>query len=62
MDKYHILKENIRNSNLSDLDKQTLIGKLSEDTVDINELILAFLRILQIASIISKAFDIDIGD
>lgn len=62
MDKYYILKENIKNCNLSDLDKQALIDILSQDEVDINAFVLAFLRLIRLGATISKLFDIDIGD
>ena len=62
MDKYYILIENIKTCNLSDSDKQTLIDILSQDEVDINSFVLAFLRILKLGASISKLFDIDIGD
>jgi tRNA threonylcarbamoyladenosine modification (KEOPS) complex Pcc1 subunit len=62
MNKYYVLIENIKKSNLSEENKQTLIDILSQDIVDINAFILAFLRILQLATTVSKLFGIDIGD
>lgn len=62
MDKYYVLKENIKNSNLSELDKKTLIDILSKGEVDINSFVLSLLRILKLSSTILKVFDIDIGN
>ncbi|MEI6881987.1 MAG: hypothetical protein WCK82_11745 [Bacteroidota bacterium] len=62
MEKYNILKQNIKNSNLSDKDKQTLLDILTKDEIDLNSLVLTFLRLIKVGNSISKMFDLDIGE
>ena len=62
MEKFKLLIENIKHSDLSQIDKETLIKILEEDEVDINFFIKTFLSILKISKEILKLFDIDIGD
>jgi hypothetical protein len=62
MDKYYNLKEKIKNSNLSELDKKTLNDILSQEKIDMNSFLLAFFRLLKVGKMISNFFDTDIGD
>jgi hypothetical protein len=62
MKNYSELKKEIKNSNLSESNKKILIAKLSEENVDLNAFVIAFLNLLRLSATISKLFDIDIGD
>ena len=58
---YDSLIENIKQCDLNETDKQTLIEILSQPNVDINQFLIALFNILKLTSTISKLFDIDIG-
>ena len=58
---YSFLIKKIKQCDLNETDKQTLIEILSQQDVDINQFLLAFFNILKLTSTISKLFDIDIG-
>ncbi len=62
MDKYCNLKEKIKNSNLSELDKKTLNDILLQEKIDMNSFLLAFFRLLKVGNMISNFFNTDIGD
>lgn len=59
MQKYKKLIDRINESDLSTDDKGTLVNILSKENVDLNLFIRTFLRICDMASIVSKVCDID---
>ncbi|MFD1605893.1 hypothetical protein ACFSJW_04755 [Flavobacterium artemisiae] len=60
MEKYKLLIENIKQSDLSEEDKNTLISKLSDNQLDLDDFIKGFLGICSISKEILKLFGIDI--
>lgn len=62
MKKTDILIYNIKQSNLSEVDKDKLINILNEDKVDKDKFIYAFIDICKLGKDCLKLFDIDIGD
>jgi hypothetical protein len=55
-----LLIEKIRKCNLSSNEKQELIAILTNEEVDLNELVLVFLRMLKLGEIILEFGGIDI--
>ncbi|SHG45813.1 hypothetical protein SAMN05444396_11417 [Flavobacterium segetis] len=62
MERIKILIENIKNCNLSEEDKQTLLEKLENDNPDINGFLEAFILICKVSKEFLKLFDIDLWD
>lgn len=62
MKNIELLIHNIKQSNLPETDKTTLIELLSNKDVDFNVFIKTFLSICNVSKEILKLFDIDCGD
>lgn len=62
MERIKLLIENIKNCNLSEEDKQTLLEKLENDNPDINGFLEAFIMICKVSKEVLKLFDIDLWD
>lgn len=55
-----ILIENIKNCNLSDVDKLILLKKLETKEPDIDDFLKTFLNICKVSDKVLKLFDVDI--
>jgi hypothetical protein len=62
MDNKVPLIENIKQSNLSKIDKKILIELLTKDDIDYNAFIIKFMTICKTGKEILKLFNIEIGD
>jgi len=62
MDKQQILIENIKQSNLSDKDKEILIIKALDADFDYSDFVTAFLVICKLSPHLFSLFGLDIGN
>ena len=62
MEKIELLINNIKQCNLSQADKDTLIAILKEENVDYDKFLTTFFNLFKVGKECLKLFDVDIGD